>query len=510
MRKNVFLPRNSISKWFMSILFIGFALKNGHSQVICEGKKGMFYSSFNQCNNNEWVLVFEDEFNGNALDLSTWWLRPWGAGSLYGSEGETQEYNTLDNISVENGMIKIFALQDTVVRRAKSYLPDTVVLSDGLPNLREYHFTSSNIWSRKEFDFGRIEARIKIPKGKGLRPAFWMYGGNIRWNELDIFEFFNEKVLGSYAPSLLSKVITMTAHYDYDNDGETNKCIIKHTGEDYSEDFHIYALEWEPNKISWYVDGNCLREDFRYYNLLGQPADCDISAYTFYIMNLIYPINTMSIIFNLAIQNGEEGQPNDPAIFPANMYVDWIRYYRRGSNNNISVTDSTMYPLSAVTFNNIVGNTISFNCPYTINQGNQQCIVSATEVVLSSGFCVEEGGAFVATIDDNSNMRALDTTDEVIRCTKENVRPEKPIPDVSIYPTIGQGIFNIDISPNDSFSDLYVIVYDISGNKVLSQSLRGDYTYSINISNCPNGLYLIQVIDDHGIFLKTDKIIISR
>ena len=131
-------------------------------------------------------------------------------------------------------------------------------------------------------------------------------------------------------------------------------------------------------------------------------------------------------------------------------------------------------------------------------------------MVLSSGFCVEEGGAFVATIDDNSNMRALDTTDEVIRCTKENVRPEKPIPDVSIYPTIGQGIFNIDISPNDSFSDLYVIVYDISGNKVLSQSLRGDYTYSINISNCPNGLYLIQVIDDHGIFLKTDKIIISR
>lgn len=208
MRKNVFLPREKISSRIMHVFFLCIILMNGYSQVICDGKKIMFTSSFNQCNYNDWVLVFEDEFNGNSLDLSTWQLRPWAEGSLYGFEGKTQEYNTLDNIIVGNGIIRIFALQDTIIRRAMSYLPDSEILIDGLPNLREYHFTSSNIWSKKEFTAGRLEARIKIPKGKGLWPAFWLYGNNDRWNEIDIFEFWNEKnIAGVYVPSLLSKVI---------------------------------------------------------------------------------------------------------------------------------------------------------------------------------------------------------------------------------------------------------------------------------------------------------------
>ena len=494
----------------MSSFFVFIIFMNGLSQVICEGEKVFFNHSFNQCNSNEWVLVFEDDFNGNSLDLSTWQLVQWTEGSLYGYENKSQEYNTLDNVTVENGIIKIFALQDTILRRAISALPDSVILSDGLPNLRPYYFTSSNIWSKKKIEYGKIEARIKIPKGKGLWPAFWLFGGDDRWNEIDIFEFWNEPPEGTYNPNLLSKVINMTAHYDYNNDGQTNMCHTNYTGEDYSEDFHIYALEWEPNRIAWYIDGICIREDFRYYNVLGQPAGCNLSVNTLYLRNKIFPVNPMNIVYNLAIQNVTKGQPDDPTIFPANLYIDWIRYYRRGSNNDINITDSTTYPLNTITYNNIVGNTISFNCPYMINQRNQQCAVAATEVLLSSGFCVEEGGVFFATIDDNSSLRASDTTDILKKSIIDNVKEESPLPNVSIYPTINQGFFSIEISPNDLIYDIYVEVYDMSGNKVLSQSLHGKNSYYINIPNCPNGLYVIQLINNNGVVLKTEKIIISR
>lgn len=398
MRKNVSLPQNRPLNWIMSFCFLGFTIMNGYSQKFCEVKKVMFNHSFNQCNNNDWVLVFEDEFNGTVLDLSTWWLRPCCAGSLSGLEDKTQEYNTLDNVVVENGMIKIFARQDTIVRRAMSYLPDTVILLDGLPNLREYHFTSSNIWSKKEFEFGRVEARIKIPRGKGLRPAFWLYGGDIRWNEIDIFEFFNENTQGVY----------------------------------------------------------------------------------------------------------------DPTIFPANMYVDWIRYYKRGSNSNVSVTDSTLYPLDSSTYNSIVGNTINISCPYTINQGNQLSAVAASEIVLSPGFYVENGGVFSATIDNNSSSRSTDSTNNLKKKTIEETEMNVSQTDVNIFPTVNQGFFNIEISRDNSYTEVCVVVYDMLGNRILFQSLRGNNAYTVNLTNYPDGVYVVQITDKEGVILKTNKIVISR
>lgn len=493
----------------MTFFLINFTLMNCQSQTICEGEKVMFYSSFNHCNNNEWVLVFEDEFYGNTLDLSTWWLRPWGAGSLYGSNGPTQEYNTLDNTIVENGVIRIFALQDSIVCKAISYLPDDEILSDGLPNLRPYYFTSSNIWSKKEFEFGKIEARIKIPKGKGLKPAFWMYSGDVRWNEIDVFEFWNEHIAGLYSPGLLSKVINMTAHYDYDNDGQTNMCHTAYTGEDFSNDFHIFALEWEPNRIAWYVDGNCLREDYHYYDLLGRPANCNISAYTYYTKNRIFTINPMNIIFNLAIQNGD-GQPDSPTIFPANMYVDWIRYYKRGSNSNVSVTDSTLYPLNSSIYNSIVGNTIDINCPYTINQGNQLSAVATSEIVLYPGFYVENGGIFSASINDNSNSKTTDTINKLKKTVIDETVTDIPQIDINIYPTLNQGFVIIETTPNCPFTEVCAVVYDMLGHRILSQSLCGDNEYTVNLSNCPNGAYIIQIINKEGVIIKTTKIVISK
>lgn len=124
------------------------------SGQVCDGQQ-VVLTQDGQCDYTPYVLEFEDNFDGNSLDLSRWQIQPWGQGALYGNGGSTQEYNSLDNVEVSNGTCKITAKQETVVRRAISYLPDNQILSDGLPNLRTYNYTSSNIWTKYQFGYGK-------------------------------------------------------------------------------------------------------------------------------------------------------------------------------------------------------------------------------------------------------------------------------------------------------------------------------------------------------------------
>lgn len=101
-----------------------------NAQTICEGRQIQPMMTFNQCDYNQWVLVFEDDFDGNTIDLSKWELQEWSQGAFYGENGRTQEYNTLDNLVVSNGTLKIIARSETVQRRAVSWMPDNQMLSD--------------------------------------------------------------------------------------------------------------------------------------------------------------------------------------------------------------------------------------------------------------------------------------------------------------------------------------------------------------------------------------------
>ena len=201
-----------------------------------------------------------------------------------------------------------------------------------------FDYSTGEIWTKNAFTYGKFEARIKIPKGKGFWPAFWLYGGNPVWNEIDIFEFVENNT---------TKHI-MTNHYDYDKDGKDNMCNTNYKGKDFSQDFHIYTLIWEKDKIQWFVDGILKRTDLRYYTFLGQITDCSIDAFHEYILNKIYPTNPMALILNTAIEcgldkNNKSKLPDSSTPFPSQMEVDWVRCYTRATSPDI-VPNISFYP----------------------------------------------------------------------------------------------------------------------------------------------------------------------
>lgn len=298
----------------------------------CKTQKIKFKEEFNQCNDGSWVLVFEDDFNNDNLDLTKWKYGP----RIRYCNNEQQYYTKGSNIEINNSILKLKANKEIRYAKAVDYFSDNQILfckdkNMGL-NKRFFYYTSANIESKEKFSYGKYEARIKIPKGKGFWPAFWLYSEDPIYNEIDIFEFWNEyKFYFFYSPSKSARTIHMTTHYEYFKDKNKLQCSQSYKGIDFSQDFHIYTLIWEKDKIEWYVDGILLRRDYKYYYkkfLKYKPSDCIIKTNKEYLLNMVYPEDPMYIILNLAILGGKEA-PNNSTIFPNQMEIDWVRYYKR-------------------------------------------------------------------------------------------------------------------------------------------------------------------------------------
>lgn len=314
-------------KPFSLLVFVIVAYTGTLAQLTCKHVKYTCPKDTSICATSDWQLVFEDDFSKNNLDMNFWELQAWSQGVLYGNTS-SQEYNSLKNIEIKDGVLKILIKKESLVERAVSWLPDDTVLADNIKNKRLYNYTSSNLWTKQKFGYGKFEARIKIPKGKGFWPAFWLYASH-PWSEIDIFEFWNESSFGRKTDtSMLSMVLHTTTHYDYDSNGISNRCSRHHKLNDLSKDFHVYSLIWEPEKIEWYIDGKLLRCEYHFRKSKKQGVECTMKCKELYLRNLIYPINPMALILNVNIQN-RDNSPDESTPFPAAMEVDWVRYYKR-------------------------------------------------------------------------------------------------------------------------------------------------------------------------------------
>ncbi len=238
--------------------------------------------------------IWQDEFDGNALDTSKWEIML-GDGCSYGICGwgnnELQSYQA-ENLSVADGKLTITAKKQRV--RGSQYTSGRIRTAD-MPNGGE--------WTH-----GRFEASIKLPNGTGMWPAFWMLPTNpdVGWpesGEIDILEATGQADMIAFG----------TIHYGqpYPNNEWTSGRIIKQPDR-WSDGFHEYAVEWEPNEIRWYVD------DILYS--VKTPDDLsDPSYWTF--ENYSY-----HFLLNMAV-GGSIGGVVDDSQLPQTMEVDYVRVY---------------------------------------------------------------------------------------------------------------------------------------------------------------------------------------
>ncbi|MBT8068204.1 MAG: glycoside hydrolase family 16 protein [Gammaproteobacteria bacterium] len=240
-------------------------------------------------------LVWSDEFDGTRLDPETWYFET-GDGSQYGIPGwgnNELEYYLPDSAELDNGVLRITARRE---------------LQGG------YSFTSARINTRDRvaFRYGRIEARMRLPGGQGLWPAFWLlpqdnaYGTWAASGEIDVMEAVN--LGGSGGNSVVG-----TLHYG----GQWPNNVF--TGNDYvvpssaTDEFHTYALEWDVDQMRWYVDGVLYgMQNSWYTSAAAFPAPFDQRFY---------------ILFNVAVGGNFPGAPDASTVFPVTMEVDYVRVY---------------------------------------------------------------------------------------------------------------------------------------------------------------------------------------
>lgn len=238
-----------------------------------------------------WDLVWADEFtqaNGTAPDPAKWGYETggWGWGN-----NEKQFYtDRRENSRIEDGSLVIEA-------RAESY--------EGRP------YTSARLITKNKesWTHGRMEARIRIPRGQGIWPAFWMLGTNIDavgWpncGEIDIMEN-----IGS-VPSTVHGTVHGPG---YSGGGGIGGSYVLQ-GAQLADDFHVYAVEWQADRIRWFIDGQ------QYFSIT--PAQ--LPAGSPWVFN-----SPHFLLLNVAVGGNWPGDPDGSTVFPQRMTVDYVRVYK--------------------------------------------------------------------------------------------------------------------------------------------------------------------------------------
>ena len=230
-------------------------------------------------------LVWEEDFKGNSLNEKVWnYELGDGCPALCGWGNNERQIYTNQNHTIKDGILLIEAKK----------------------TVENYSSTRITTQGKKEFLYGRIEARAKLPVGKGIWPAFWMLGNNIKsvgWpkcGEIDILEYVGREPHFVYT--------SLHTESSFGNTINTKKTKI----DTIEEGFHVFTIDWTKEKIEFFVD--------------------NISVYTYNPIlknESTWPFDQpFYIVVNMAIGGNFGGHDVDDTIFPQQFLIDYIRVYQ--------------------------------------------------------------------------------------------------------------------------------------------------------------------------------------
>ena len=277
MGKNVVLLKTLL----LGMLFIVIGCNPDETQTVAEYKN----------------LVLFDEFDTDDIIDSDIWTFDIGNGINGWGNNEEQFYtNRRENVSVQNGTLIIKAIKE---------------------DYNGFDYTSSKVLTKglKEQAYGRFEARIQLPTGQGMWPAFWLLGANCGdgtadtevWpncGEIDVMEYRGQDptvVHGSVHGPGYAGGNAITKSYALENDR-------------FDTGFHVFGIEWAPEYINYYVD------DVLYNQITRQQVE-EIGTWVF--------DQPFYIIINLAVGGDFIGAPNEETVFPQTMLIDYVRVYNK-------------------------------------------------------------------------------------------------------------------------------------------------------------------------------------
>lgn len=439
----------------------------------------------------EWLLVFEDQFNGEKLDTSYWYTCEGGWDSI--RPNELQCYKQT-NVKVQNGMVHLIATTDTG-SCTDWHFGETD--DSSYTYQHTYYFSSGWISSKFRIKYGKIEVRCKIPEGDALWPAFWLYGSK---REVDIFEFCGND------PYTIHTAIHNW--YNEDTNIQCNKSTYTETP--LSADFHTYALEWDEFKLIFSIDGEVIRTDYQYYDYdygirLDPIADCDEfnNSQNNIYGDTLFPNGPMDLILNLAISDSCsecycKGQIVNPEDLPASMIIDYVRIYKR-TNPNMEVSICG-FSQDSSTF--ITGNNISIAPTDCISVSNKMHLYANQQITFLSGFCAEKGSTLTANIIPSNSVQA--PKNQAIQHNPEN-HSNKEVDDepFTIYPNPAKGLLHIS---QDGSECLLIRIITPNGTVVYTSKRNPEKEFTIDISHLKNGIYYITAHYRNDIITK--KIII--
>ncbi|MDZ4257644.1 MAG: glycoside hydrolase family 16 protein [Gemmatimonadales bacterium] len=238
----------------------------------------------------QWRLVWADEFEGpidQRPDASNWGF---DIGTDWGNAQLEFDTDRASNASLDgDGHLRIVARREAFQGSA---------------------YTSARMTTegKREFREGKFEARIKLPVGQGIWPAFWMLGTDlptVGWpqsGEIDIMEYRGQE------PS----IVHGSLHGPGYSGGQALTRRFTLPAGRFDDDFHLFTITWTANEIRWYVDGE-----------LYQTAEPGFVSGPWVFNKPFY------LILNVAVGGGFVGSPNSSTTFPQTMLVDWVRVYEQ-------------------------------------------------------------------------------------------------------------------------------------------------------------------------------------
>ncbi len=246
---------------------------------------GCFMKNIVPSNTKSLVLVWNDEFDGQVLDTKKWTA----IDRASSHNNELQAYLS-KNVRIENGNLVITSRKEDYTGKDNFNQSKSLVT-------RNYTSGIVNTYGKYFFTYGRVEIRAKLPKTQGIWSAHWMLPEDKTWPpEIDIMEMLGHQ----------PNIVYFTNHWGSNWENHESNGSGKVEGPDFSEDYHIFSIEWEEQEIRWYIDN-----ELKFVSTKGVPNK------DFYI------------ILNTAVGGNWPKNPDETTVFPQEHLIDYVRVYQK-------------------------------------------------------------------------------------------------------------------------------------------------------------------------------------